>query len=109
MVHNNSGPARLLINQVGQEKAWLGLRLVGFGGRDMLGTHVELLSPGTPQIRRVRTEGSYASANDPRVLFGLGEATGSAKVRVTWPDGTVETWDGLPTGAYTTLRQGEGS
>ena len=108
VVHNNAGPIRLLINQVGSNKSWLGLRLVGSQGRDMAGAWVELLGPGRTQGRRVRTEGSYASANDPRVLFGLADLTGEAAVRVKWPDGTEEGWDGLPLGRYTTLRQGEG-
>ena len=40
--------------------------------------------------RRVRTDGSYLSANDPRVLVGLGAVNAVEAVRVRWPDGTVE-------------------
>ena len=115
VVHNNAGPVRLLVNQVGARQQWVGVRVLGESGRDMVGSWVELLTPGPPQGRRVRTEGSYASANDPRVLFGLGGATGlasgegTAHVRVTWPDGQREEWQDLPFGQYTTLRQGEGS
>jgi hypothetical protein len=32
-------------------------------------------------------DGSYASANDPRVLVGLGNSTELPVVRVHWPDG----------------------
>lgn len=107
VIHNNAGPARLLLNQVGQDAPWLGLRLVGGDPlRDLLGTRVELLAPGPPQFRFVRTEGSYASAHDARVLFGLGTADGAASVRITWPDGSQETRDDLPIGRYTTVRQG---
>lgn len=109
VIHNNAGPPRLLINQVGHEKQWVGFRAVGTSGRDQLGSWVELLAPGPPRGLRVRTEGSYASANDPRVLFGLGDASGSAHVRVTWPNGQREEWRDLPLGQYTTLRQGEGT
>jgi hypothetical protein len=108
VVHNNAGPVRLLVNQVGAKKQWLGLRVIGASGRDMLGSWVELLAPGPPQGRRVRTEGSYASANDPRVLFGLDTAQGTGHVRVTWPDGHREEWSELTLGEYSTVRQGEG-
>ena len=58
--------------------------------------------------RRVRSDGSYASANDPRVLAGLGEATAPVGVRVIWPSGESEEWASVPVDRYTTLKQGEG-
>ncbi len=107
---NNSGPARILINTIGQNRHWVGLRLLGAGGkRDMLGTRVALLRPGKdPVWRRVRSDGSYAAANDPRVLIGLGEKAGPASVRAHWPDGRVELWDKIEIDRYTTLKYGTG-
>ncbi len=73
----------------------------------MLGARVQILAAdGSKLWRRARSDGSYASANDPRVLAGLGETTQPPDVRVTWPDGMTETWRGLPIDRYTTLRQG---
>lgn len=110
VVNNNSGPAQVLLNQVGSSRPWLGLRLVtGSPGRDALGARVELLRRGAPPLwRRVRTDGSYASANDPRVLFGLGGGDRIDKVRVHWPGGRVEEFSEVPPGRYTTLREGSG-
>jgi enediyne biosynthesis protein E4 len=111
VVANNNGPARVLINQVGSRQAWAGLRLVtGQPGRDALGARVELRRPGKPPlVRRARSDGSYASANDPRVLFGLGDAPKIDKVVVRWPSGRVEEYKEVPTGTYTTLREGSGT
>ncbi len=108
---NNSGRARLLINQVGSGQHWVGLRLVGKApARDMLGTRVAVLPPQGPALwRRARSDGSYASANDPRVLVGLGDATRVRGVRAWWPDGQVEEWKAVPVDTYTTLRQGTGT
>jgi enediyne biosynthesis protein E4 len=110
LVVNNNGPARLLINNVGHQKHWLGLRMVGEKiNRDMLGTRVALFRPEGPTLwRRVRSDGSYASANDPRVLFGLGDSSRVTKVRAYWVDGRVEEWTGIPVDRYTTLREGSG-
>jgi hypothetical protein len=110
LIVNNNGPARLLVNHVGQERSWVGLRLVGEDGRrDMLGAWVGVFPEGrSPQWRRVRTAGSYASASDPRVLIGLGDATRIDRVEVGWPDGRRERWEGPPVNEYTTLRQGSG-
>jgi hypothetical protein len=59
--------------------------------------------------RRARADGSYASANDPRVLVGLAQAEKISRARVIWPDGSVEEWADVPVNRYTTLRQGSGS
>ncbi len=110
---NSAGPARILLNAVGQDHSWLGLRLLtGKPGRDALGALAGLHRQGAPTLwRRVRTDGSYASANDPRILFGLGEtATGKTpiKLEIHWPDGKVEHWHDLEPGRIHRLRQGEG-
>jgi hypothetical protein len=105
LITNNNGPARLFLNQVGNRNHWLGVRLVGKTGRDMLGTQVEIVVSGNIVLRRrVRTDGSYLSANDPRVLVGLGQATRVSVVRVRWPDGTTEEWKDIPVDKYITLK-----
>ena len=76
----------------------------------MLGARVGIVRAGKPTLwRRARTDGSYASADDPRVLVGLGDARlGRRRSGAVWPDGAVEEWTNLPVRAYTTLRQGTG-
>ena len=108
LIGNAAGPVRLLINTIGQDAHWIGLRLVGAEpARDMLGARVEvILSDGSTRWRRARADGSYASANDPRVLVGLGDATSIDRIRITWPNGQVETWTDVEIDQYTTLHQG---
>ena len=107
LVTNNNGPTRLLLNQVGNRNHWLGLRVVGKTRRDMLGARVEVTTAGGNVVRRrVRTDGSYLSANDARVLVGLGLAKEIKTVRVRWPNGTVEEWKNLAVDRYTTLNEG---
>ncbi len=109
LVGNDDGPARLLVNEAGNANHWLGLRLTGAGGRDMLGARVEVERPGVPSLwRRARSDGSYASANDPRVLIGLGESESAPHVTVYWPDGSSERWEALPIDRWQTLEQGTG-
>ncbi len=122
VVCNNHGPARLLLNQVGNAEPWIGLRLIGGPrGRDQLGAQVEVLR--TPEKgqdggllqnnlqsnlwRHVHTDASYCSASDPRVLVGLGHGSAVRGVRVVWPSGRSETWQGIPLRTYVTLREGE--
>jgi len=114
LVTNNNGPARLLLNQVGNRNHWVGLRLLGKNetknGRDMLGARVDVTTAsGNVLRRRVRTDGSYLTANDARVLVGLGVARQVKSVRVRWPNGTTEEWKNLAVDRYTTLNEGGGS
>jgi enediyne biosynthesis protein E4 len=107
LIVDNGAPARLLLNVAGSRQHWLGLRLLDRSGRDALGALIEVLREGQPRlVRRVRTDGSYLSASDPRVLFGLGADARPQGVRVQWPDGSIERWHDLPVSRYTTLRQG---
>ncbi len=109
LVGNNSGPLRLLVNEVGNRNHWLGVRLVGPDGRDMLGARVSVARDGLPTlVRRARADGSYGSANDPRVLVGLGTSVDPPAVRVRWPDGREESWPAVAIDRWTTLTQGSG-
>jgi enediyne biosynthesis protein E4 len=110
LIANNNGPARLLLNQLGQRNHWLGLRLLeAQGKRDALGAKVVLLRKPKPDLlRRVRTDGSYLSSHDPRVLFGLSNHTDPVKALISWPSGRLEEWDNLALDKYTTLQEGGG-
>jgi hypothetical protein len=96
VVSNANGPARLLLNQTGARRHWLEVRLL-MNNRDALGARAALLRKGRPPLwRRVATDGSYLSASDPRLQFGLGddEALRQAPpeaLEVVWPDGSRET------------------
>src|SRR5262249_40735979 len=88
VVSNNNGPLRVIHNNGSTARhPWLGLRLIS-GKRDAYGARVELKRKDAPALwRRVRADGSYLSANDPRVLIGLGNAPTIEKLIVHWPDG----------------------
>jgi hypothetical protein len=110
LITNNNGPARLLVNQVGNRNHWIGLRFVDAAKkRDMYGTWVGVYRKKGPTLwRRVRAAASYASTNDPRILAGLGDETEVTKVSAQWPDGSVEEWTELAVDKYTTLAKGTG-
>ncbi len=109
VIANIQAPARVLLNTVGSSAHWLGLRLTGAPGRDMLGARVEVLrADGSRLVRRARSDGSYASANDPRVLVGLGDGGEAPTVRVRWPDGTREEWGSVAIDRWSVLTQGQG-
>ena len=96
LVTNNRGPARLYRNDSGAGH-WLGIELTGASGARVW------LEPGECGARRVATDGSYASANDPRIVFGLGADASPRRVRVRWPDGEEQTFGPLAVDRYQAL------
>jgi enediyne biosynthesis protein E4 len=117
LVTNNGGPVRLLINQSRGEGAgqkpdahFLQIRLEQPGtNRSAFGAWVGVERAGRPTLwRRVKTDGSYLAANDPRLHFGLGATTAIDAVVVQWPDGKSERWKGLVADRLLTLKRGSG-
>ena len=120
VVGTAAGPTRLFINSIGNRSHWMGLRLVSpvaqakteessARGRDGLGARVAVVRATGPTLwRRARSDGSYASANDPRVLVGLGASAEPVTVRVQWPDGRTEEWTNVAADRWTVLKQGTG-
>ncbi len=87
------GPAVLLRNVNGERNHWVELKLVGGpkSPRDAVGATVYLNANGIQQRGDVLSGGSFISSNDPRVHFGLGEATDAGTVEIHWPSGAAET------------------
>ena len=75
---------------------------------DGIGARVAVLrNPDKPLWRRARTDGSYMSANDIRVHFGLGEAETVDGVLVHWPSGR-ELWRDISVNRFVSLKEGSG-
>ncbi len=108
LITNNSGPARLLENRAGNKNSWIGFDLRDETARQSLGAHVAVRVNSNWRRLRSRSDGSYASSNDPRILFGLNGASSAVLVQVDWPDGSKEEWSDLAAGQYHELRRGSG-
>jgi hypothetical protein len=98
VVSNNNGRLRIFLNRAGAARDWLGVRLLS-GKRDAYGARVEIRRKGAPTL------GSYLSANDPRVLIGLGGGAQLEALFVHWPDGSREQFPVPALRTYTTLVQ----
>lgn len=111
VVTHNGGAARLLLNQRTPGHHWLQLQLEQPRlNRRALGARIGVERVGRPVLwRRVRTDGSYLSASDPRVHIGLGADPGVTAVVVQWPDGQQQRWSGVASNGVLTLRRGTSS
>jgi hypothetical protein len=69
-------------------RPWIRLELIGRrSNRSAIGATVEVHAGDRVLHRQVKGGGSYLSANDPRVLIGLGDADRVESVEVRWPSG----------------------
>jgi hypothetical protein len=96
--YDNDGDLDIAINTIGSEALllsnefppgnWL---LVGLGGFAPGAVVTITLSDGRQLRREARAGGSYLAGEDPRLHFGLGEATMVSELTVRWLDGTTTT------------------
>jgi hypothetical protein len=72
VITTNNGPAYVLRNEGGNANNWLLIRLVGQkSNRDGIGAVIKLVTASGKQQYATVTAGSYLSASDRRVHFGL--------------------------------------
>jgi enediyne biosynthesis protein E4 len=97
VVSANSGAPRVFRNSA-TTNGWLLVDTVGAkSNRDGIGASVRvLMASGSEQFGFVSTSGSYLSAHDKRVHFGLGRERQVKLLEIRWPSGVVQTWKNVP-------------
>ncbi|MCU1225489.1 MAG: ASPIC/UnbV domain protein [Edaphobacter sp.] len=102
----------VLLRNISPDKHhWIELKLVGGSKspRDAVGATVYLTADGKKQRGDVISGASYASTHDPRLHFGLGDATTIDAVEVTWPSGAKEKFAIAKADQIVTLVEGKGT
>jgi hypothetical protein len=70
---------------------------------------VTVTAGGRRQVAQRMGGGSYQSANDPRLHFGLGQSQRVDSVGIRWPSGKIDRWTDLAAGTGYLVREGEPS
>ena len=100
VVSTLGGEPMVLMNRGGAGH-WLNITLRGTrSNRDGLGSRVVV----NGQTRIATTSGSYVSASDKRLHFGLGPAE-TAKVEVYWPSGAHQTLEGVKANQFLEVKE----
>ncbi|MCU1250193.1 MAG: ASPIC/UnbV domain protein [Edaphobacter sp.] len=105
------GHPALLRNVSPDTHHWLEFKLIGGpkSPRDAVGATVYVSCGAQRQRGDVVSGGSYASTHDPRLHFGLGDATSVDMVEVHWPSGAKEKFSIGKTDQIVTLVEGKGT
>ena len=92
VMNNLDAPPTLLRNVNPDHHHWIELRLLGGSKspRDAVGARVYLTRSNQTQRADVISGGSFASSNDPRVHFGLGDDRTVDSIEIHWPSGAME-------------------
>jgi hypothetical protein len=113
VMNNFNGVPTVLRNVTESKNHWLALRLIGDAKakspRDAIGSTV-YVTVGKMRLRQdVISGGGYASTNDLKLHFGLGEATKVDKVEIRWANGTTEAVNLNAIDRVWTVTQGKGA
>ena len=85
------------------------VRLVGVKSvRDGTGAKLKLRAGALVSYDQAMGGLSYCSAQDPRILFGLGPQAKVDVLEVLWPSGEQQVLRGLPINRYITVEEGKG-
>ena len=102
VVSNNAGPTRIYRNETTSEN-WIGFAL-GQSVGSKIGPSLKLLHEPCMK-KRFRTDGSYASASDYRVVIGLGSRKDPVDVLLEFQDGSSLEYSELSLNRYHTLEK----
>jgi hypothetical protein len=94
VVSHTGTPVALLQNRSGESTHWLGFSLSGKKMRDAVGARLTVDVAGQHLVKVVKGGGSYLSAHDTRIVFGLGSQNAVDRVEVAWPSGQRQVWQG---------------
>ncbi len=108
VVSHLNEPVAVLRNVMPTEgRHWIGLRLIGLNGADVVGARAVLELAGAKQTRFTKAGGSYASSSDPRLLFGLGSHSNLVNITVYWPSGKIQEVHNLNPDSYWSISEGQ--
>jgi enediyne biosynthesis protein E4 len=101
----------LLLHNVSQNKNnWLEIQLEDLrnaGNRDGLGAIISAECGSKKQIREIRTCGSVLSGLFPAAHFGFGTTSGTVKLTIRWPDGSVQPVVNVPQNKRLIIKKGQ--
>ena len=99
---------QLFLNQATNDNSWVKVKLEGVeSNRAAIGARVEVEAGGKTMIDEVIAGASYASHNSFVLHFGLGQAETIERLKVRWPNGLEEAFEGLDVNTSYFITEGE--
>lgn len=109
VINCKDGRAVILRNLGSTGNHWLLVNTVGStSNRDGIGAKIRLVSASSgEQHAIVSTAGSYLSASDKRVHFGLGQDKVAKMLEIRWPSGVIQKLENVAADQILTVREAD--
>jgi hypothetical protein len=109
VVSNMNDRPSLMVNEGGNRKNFLSLRLIGTkSNRNAIGARVTVVAGPRKLVDEVRSGSTFMSQSDFRLHFGLGAGTSVDRIEIEWPAGTTETIPNVSGNRFITVTEGAG-
>jgi enediyne biosynthesis protein E4 len=97
----------LILRNGGNSNHWILINTIGTSSnRDGIGAQIHITSEsGLEQWDIVSTAGSYLSASDKRVHFGLGSDRLVKSIEIRWPSGIIQRLANVPADQILTVKE----
>lgn len=106
VVANQKGPFLLYRNTADPEHSWIQFQLTGTtSNRSAIGAEVSLYWNDQQQVQVVTGGSGFASQNQRRLHFGLGQHPQLHRAVIRWPSGKVQTLDKLEVNRLYTMTE----
>ncbi len=107
LIVDSEGKPLLLHNETTNAGNWAGIQLVGIKSpRDGQGALLTATIGAQKRVSHCQTGGSYLSASDVRVHFGLGTADKIDNLTIQWASGQRDVMKNLPANRYLIIEEG---
>jgi enediyne biosynthesis protein E4 len=105
-VSHTNEPISVLANQLNSRPHWIAVRLIGVrSNRSAIGARVEIWTDRGRQSRQIKGGGSYLSTSDPRLYFGLLDASEVRRMDIHWPSGVTQQIEQIPANQVMVLHE----
>jgi hypothetical protein len=107
VIAQTDGAAVVLRNNGGTKNRWIGIDLRGsVSAPNGEGSRIIVTDAnGRKQVFDVTNSGSYLSANDPRILVGLGEAESVKSIEIRWTSGEAQLLENPAVNQYHLIKE----
>ena len=88
---------------------WIGFKLEGVeSNHSAIGTRIEIQdNRGDLHVDQVTAGNGYAGQNSKRIHFGFGNVAAIKSIKIIWPSGVVQEFNGLELGHYYDVIEGQ--
>lgn len=107
LVVSNLNEQASIFENVSPKKNWLQISLKDNSAKNTFayGAKVEVFAGDVNQTLEAQPVRGFQSSVSPRLQFGLGEISSVTSIQITWPDGSTQSLENIPSNQHLTIEK----